>query len=179
MKKLFALLLVLGVLLAFPLNALADVSFKLPSDPNKKEDVGNNTMKYYYNLKLVNTDDSEIEGTKLVFRGGPAVKSFICVANDNFTVTQDVDDDLTVCEFTPKNDDAVSGETIELGQLVALIDLNAKDEDCTIEYGLKQVTGKITVNTGSSVPYIIITGGIVLGATVYFATKKKSKLQRI
>lgn len=179
MKKLLALLLVLGVLVAFPLNAYADIAFNLPQTPNSKEDAGNDTMKYHYNLKLVNTGNEEVEGAELVFRGGPAVKSFTCVGNDAFSVEQSTDDDLTVCKFTLKEEEEVTDASIAVGELVALIDLKAKDEDCTIEYGLKQVTGKITVNTGSSVPYIVITGGIVLGAAVYFATKKKSKLQRI
>ena len=180
MKKLLALLLVIGVLVAFPLNAYAVVSFDLAKTPKTKEDAGNDAMKYYYDLELVNTSSEDVDGAKLVFRAkGSAVKSFTCVANDAFTVEQTSEDDLTYCQFNPKDEEVVSDDVIKLGQLVALIDLNAEDDDCTIEYGLKQLTGKVTVNTGSSVPYIVITGGIVLGAAVYFATKKKSKLQRI
>ena len=180
MKKLFALLLVLGVLLAIPAGVSADIAFGLSREPNKKEKTSETTMNYIYNLEVSRDATDDIETISLKFRaGGSAVKSFTCVANDKYTVSQSTDDDLTICAFTAKDPDAEVGTQVSLGQLVAKIDLDADDDDCTIWYQLGDVEGKVTVNTGASVPYIIITGGIVLGAAVYFATKKKSKLQRI
>ena len=182
MKKLFALLLAMGVLLALPLDALAVSAVKIPSSPDKKVDNGDGTMTYYYSISLANTDDEatqEFQKVELEFNYGPAITSFTCGNNDEFTASQTGDASLTECVYTAKAEDGVKGEKIELGQLVVIVKKNAEDKDCTINYSYKGAEGKVTVNTGSSVPYMIITGGIVLGAAVYFATKKKSKLQRI
>ena len=59
------------------------------------------------------------------------------------------------------------------------VNKDAKDEDCTINYGLDEVTGKINPNTGSNLPYALIGGGALLAAGIYVLTRKKTKLYKI
>jgi LPXTG-motif cell wall-anchored protein len=182
MKKVLALLLVLGVLLMYPLDTFAASAAYLPSEPSKKVDNGDGTMTYYYPVSLNNTGSeatADFTKVEITFSYGPAIKSFTCGDAGKFTASQTNAAAGAACTFTASEADPGKGSEIQVGTITVVVNKNAPDEDCTIKYTYKGAEGKIVPETGVSIPYAIIAGGAVLAVGVYFATKKKTKLQRI
>ena len=178
MKKFWALLLVLGVLLANPLGVFAESKISITENTSAKVDNGDGTLTKVYNVALKNTDTeatADFTKVEISFSYGSAITSFTCGDNGKFTATQDGGK----CTFNASEENPANGAEFEVGKLTVVVKKNAADADCVIKYEYEGAEGKINPNTGASVPYIIITGGVVLAAGVYFATKKRTKLQRI
>lgn len=182
MKKFWALLLVLGVLLAGPLTTYADSKIGIAEVVAEKKDNGDGTITKVYAISLKNTDTeatAEFSKVEVNFSYGSAITSFTCGDAGKFTATQESGASRAQCTFTASEEDPAVGSDFEVGKLSVVVKKNAADEDCVINYSYEGAEGKINPNTGSSVPYLIITGGAVVAAGVYFATKKRTKLQRI
>lgn len=182
MKKVFALLLVFGVLLVGTLEAFAVSSVYVPKEPTNKVDNGDGTMTYYYPVSLKNTGTeatADFTKVEISFSYGKAVTGFTCGDSGKFTASQVNGSSKANCTFTASEADPGKGNEFAVGVLTVKVKKNAPDEDCTIEYSYEGSEGKIVPDTGVSIPYAIIAGGAVLAVGVYFATKKKTKLQRI
>lgn len=183
MKKVLALLLVLGVLISYPLDIFAEEgqsALYMPSSPSKKEDNGDGTLTYYYPITVNNTGDfatKPFEKVEVQFTFGSAITSYTCSGTGKYTATQTNAANGGKCTFTSSAADPGTGDKISIGTLVVVLQKDGKD--CSIKARYLGVESDIVPETGVSVPYAIILGGVVLAAGVYFVTKKKTRLQRI
>lgn len=177
MKKFFALLLVLGVLLVHPLDAFAASSVSLPKKVTGTDN-GDGTFTYVYPITISNIEESEnfdFKEISIEFSHGTAITKFTCEAASEFTVTQSGTSPID-CVFSAK-EDSVSGKSFKVGQVVVVATKDAPEEQCKIEYRYKGATGIVT--TGISFPYVVVIGGIAIATGLFLAAKKKTKLQRI
>ena len=84
---------------------------------------------------------------------------------------------LLTCQFD-KNGSTATGDNFQVGSLVVNVPVDST-EDCTIEVINGGSQGTSNPETGASLPMIIIASGLVIGAGVYFVTKKRTKLYKI
>lgn len=141
---------------------------------------GNNTKTLTFK-----TDDSTAEygSIQILFTLGKRIEDFKCVGNDDWTVKQVKNSDGTItCTYSAKSSKK-SGTTLSLGTLTYNNTIgkeeNDTDEDCKINAALVKATGEINPDTGASLPYIILLGGILIAGAVYTNTNKKTKFNRI
>lgn len=82
-----------------------------------------------------------------------------------------------------ENIDGTNASSFDLATIV--FDVTNAGEDCLIEFQLNDVTKKIrkqkteTVNTGVSLPLVILLGGVALAGTVYVISRKSTKMYKI
>ena len=181
MKKVLVFLLVLGIGVILPLSVYASVRINIDNTPDTTSDNGDETVTRVYSIyETISGEDEEINNTTVQFTYGSAVTSFVCQSAGEFELTgQTVENGITKCTFTIPNGETTSGSNVVVGKISVTVNKNASDEDCTINYGLDSVTGKINPDTGSHLPYVLVGGGAVLAVGIYFATRRKSKLYKI
>lgn len=182
MKKAMLYLLVLGLMLVAPFSVNATTSASISNTPisSEKSEDGTTVLKTY-EVYITTTENESLNDAEFGFKYGSAITEFKCdgageFALDNQTTTGE---SSVTCKFVVPNEGSASGEKILVGKVVVRANMNAADEDCTIEYVYNGATGKINPPTGVNIPYAVITGGIILAAGVYFVTKKRTKLYKI
>lgn len=180
MKKLFAILLALFVTVAVPEWVLAEGGKYTASidenKPIKKDGVDGN----FYDIVLTTDDETAtISTAEFTFAWESAVTEFSCVEVDGWTVTETKDDNSRTdkCVYTASEEK--SGTTLTVGQIKAVINKDAAEEDCSITFTFDGATVKINPPTGSFVSYVIVGAGIVAAVAAYAVSKKKSKLYNL
>lgn len=182
MKKAMLYLLVLGMILAAPLNAWATTSASISNTPvNSVKSEDGKTVQKTYEVYITTTENESLNDAEFGFKYGTAITEFKCdgageFALDNQTATGE---NAVTCKFAVPSDGSASGDKILVGKVIVTAKMDAPDEECKIEYVYNGATGKINPETGVNVPYTIIAGGIILAAGVYFVTKKRTKLYKI
>ena len=182
MKKAMLYLLVLGMMLVAPFSVDATTSASISNTPvssEKSED--GTTVKKTYEVYVTTTEKESLDSVEFGFKYGVAITDFVCADAGEFVSEEQTTtgQNTVTCKFTVPNDGSASGEKILVGKVVVTAKMDAPDADCTIEYAYNGATGKINPETGVSVPYAVIAGGIVLATGVYFVTKKRTKLYKI
>ena len=180
MKKVMIFVLGLMFLLGMPFNVAAKTAAEISSTPVSSVDSedGKSVIKTY-DVYIKTTEGEELSEVSLGFEYGKAVTKFSCDKGGSFTVGEEkvTAENKVSCKFVA--DPAAKGEKILVGKVVVTANKDAKNEDCTINYIYEGAQGKINPETGMEIPYLIIAGGLVLAAGVYFATKKKTALYKI
>ncbi len=186
MKKVMVSLLVLGLMLLTPLSVLAEVKVvpSIPNDPTSESEDDQGLVKVFPIYVELTGDPGETftdNSFKFEFEFGPAIKDFVCEDYGDYTATSDGSVGAgAVCTFAS---DAQAGTgKIQVGTISVLVDKNAKDSDCTIKYMLGEASAtfnKPNPNTGATIPYEIILGGLALAAGAYVVANKKTKLYKI
>lgn len=184
MKKAMFYLLVLGFLFLVPLAVYA--ATLTPSIPNNVvNEVKNSdgTISKTYNIYVAisnNTDNTTIKDAEFEFTTGTAVESFQCGdANTFVATTTSTGANSGKCTFAIPNDGSVGAANNLVGTITVKVKANAKDEDCVINYSYNGSSGSVNPQTGVSLPYAVIAGGLLIATGVYFVTKKRTKLFRI
>ncbi len=186
MKKVMVSLIVICLMLIAPLSVLADVRVtpSIPNDPTTQKDNDKGFVKTFPIYVELTGDEGETfqdSNFKFEFDFGPAITNFNCDGYGEYEVetTGDVQTGGT-CTFSTAS--TIGLGKAQVGTISVLIDKNAADSDCTIRYMLGEassVFNKTNPDTGASVPYEIIIGGLVLAAGAYVVTSKKTKLFKI
>ncbi|MGN1378992.1 MAG: hypothetical protein ACI4XR_01160 [Bacilli bacterium] len=185
MKKFFSFLLVLGVFcLPLLVNAYEE-SLTVSSSPISTETTnGVDKKTYSISVSLTNNTENHVITQKIVkFRLGKAITSATCGDFGEFvaTTTNNGTDSegrmLITCQFD-KNGSTATGNSFQIGTIVVNVPVNTT-EDCSIEVINGGSQGTSNPETGASLPMIIIATGLVIGAGVYYVTKKRTKLYKI
>lgn len=125
--------------------------------------------------------DVAITTVKVKFAGGKALTDLKCTGNANWTVTSDKQaSGELICTFKAKN--TQKGASLELGKLSfnnRVDEEGFAEADCQLEVTLISATGDINPETGASLPYIIVLGGLALAAIAYYNSNKRTKLHKI
>lgn len=185
MKKFFSFLLVLGVFcLPLMVNAYEEKISVSNSPINTETTNGVDKKTYSISVSLTNNTENHVVTQKIVkFRLGKAITSATCEDFGEFVATttnEGKDSDgkmLLTCQFD-KNGSTATGDNFQVGSLVVNVPVDST-EDCTIEVINGGSQGTSNPETGASLPMIIIASGLVIGAGVYFVTKKRTKLYKI
>ena len=183
MKKALVSLLVLGFAALVPLGVFAKTSPFISNTPDKETNNGDGTITRVYSIFINTTENEELEDATIGFQYGSAVTKLTCAGAGDF----DLDSQSTTgassvsCTFAAE-DEAVSGEKILVGQVTVVVNEDADDEDCSIDYVFDGATGTINKEnpkTGASVPYVFIAGGILVAAGAFLVTRRNTKLYKI
>ncbi len=185
MKKVMISLFVLGLMLLTPLSVLAEIQVipSIPNEPSSSKDTENGMVKTFpIYVELTGDEDNFTDNHfDFTFEFGSAIKEFTCDGYGNFEAKTggDVSTQGT-CTFT--NSSQINLGKSQVGTISVRVDKNASDADCTIKYMLGSASSTFNTNnpnTGVSIPYEIIIGGLVLAAGAYIVTSKKTKLYKI
>lgn len=180
MKKVMLYLLALGTLVMCPFTVSAKTALEIGDAVSSKESEDKKSVEKTYEVYVKTTEGEGLTKVTVKFDYGKAITKFNCADADPFVADQKTEGNVVTCEYAlPSETEAQKGDKILVGKVVLTADKNASDEDCHVNYTYEGATGKINPNTGISVPYAFILGGVVLAASVYFATSKKSKLVRL
>lgn len=186
MKKSILSLIVLTLLLFMPVAVFAEMILEpsIPDTPLSTEDKGDNVSKTYPIYLNVKQNDDNKSVTTVTFKfkfGNAIVATPVCTGANGFEGSfSDTGDNTGTCVFTSST--GSSGDKIQVGTITVLAKKNAPDEDCQIDYWAEDVKGtfnKGNPNTGASVPFGIIAGGLTLALGAYFVSSKRNALYKI
>lgn len=186
MKKVMVSLLVLGLMLITPLSVLAEVKVvpSIPNDPSSESENDSGLVKVFPIYVELTGDEGETftdNSFKFEFEFGPAIQNFACDDYGDYTATAEGDvGSGATCTFASEAEATIG--KVQVGTISVLVDKNASDSDCTIKYMLGEASAtfnKPNPNTGATIPYEIILGGLALAAGAYVVASKKTKLYKI
>lgn len=186
MKKTMVSLLVMGLMLLTPLSVLAEMKVipSIPNNPSSEREEDSGLIKDFPIYVELTGDAGEkfTDNTfKFEFEFGPAITNFTCDGYGEYDAeTGGTVSSNPTCTFTSSAEETTG--KVQVGTISVLIKKDAADKDCTIKYMLGEATGtfnKENPNTGATIPYEIILGGLALAAGAYAVTSKKTKLYKI
>lgn len=124
---------------------------------------------------------AEISSISVQFKNGKRIEDFKCVGNADWTATQqDTASGEIICTFKA-NGAKKKGSSLTLGTITFnnTVTADDTDADCLITATFKGAYGEINPDTGASLPYIVLIGGLLLAGVVYSNANKKTKLHKI
>ena len=207
MRKVYGFLTVLFIAMLFPMVANAEASFDMecsPLEAERNSDVSCTikiastdgtpidnvsatvtvpTQMTYEGVYSANTGWTDVSsGTSLKFNyhGGAAITSASDIATFKVKVAADATECGDVCiETLTYNDGANVGIATPLCQTIRLKDTTPTIPDTTIPDTTYPSTSEENPQTGSFVPYVVISGAALLAIGAIVVATKKSKFYNI
>ena len=180
MKKAMLFLAVLGAMIICPFGVDAKLKLEIGKDPvSAKDTEDKKAVIKTYDIYVVTDANEKVEKAEVKFEYGKAITELKCKDASDYVASQNGENPVKCAFELPSEKEPKQGEKIKVGQIEITAKKDAKDADCTINYTFEGASGKMNPNTGISIPYAFIIGGVVLAAGVYYATNKKSKLVRL
>lgn len=179
-KVLVSFLVLIGLFLLTPV-AFASEKAVISTTPDSEVTNSDGTVTKTYSVYIETTAGEKLDTAELGFQYGTAITTFTCAGANDYSVTQEATgQNSATCKWAlPEGSEGKSGERILLGTIKAVVNKDAKDEDCTIQYAFKGATGKVNPETGVAVPYVIIGSGVLLAAGLFIVTRRRTKLYKI